>query len=121
VYFADMVSKSANYCATSRDKNTGVLLLCEVALGAERDLYASDFYADRLPAGKLSTKGVGSTHPDPSQAVSLDNGCKVPLGTPVAQDLKGNHSALLYNEFIVYDLSQIRMRYLVRARFNYKH
>uniref|UniRef100_A0A182YTW7 Poly [ADP-ribose] polymerase n=1 Tax=Biomphalaria glabrata TaxID=6526 RepID=A0A182YTW7_BIOGL len=33
VYFADMVSKSANYCCTSKTNNIGVLLLCEVALG----------------------------------------------------------------------------------------
>lgn len=36
VYFADMVSKSANYCRTSKTDNIGVLLLCEVALG---DMY----------------------------------------------------------------------------------
>ena len=33
VYFADMVSKSANYCCTTRSNNTGLLLLCDVALG----------------------------------------------------------------------------------------
>jgi poly [ADP-ribose] polymerase len=33
IYFADMVSKSANYCHTSKDNPTGLLLLCEVALG----------------------------------------------------------------------------------------
>jgi hypothetical protein len=33
VYFADMVTKSANYCFTSRDNNIGLMLLCEVALG----------------------------------------------------------------------------------------
>ena len=33
VYFADMVSKSANYCFTSRSNPVGLLLLCEVALG----------------------------------------------------------------------------------------
>lgn len=33
VYFADMVTKSANYCFTSRENNTGLMLLCEVALG----------------------------------------------------------------------------------------
>lgn len=31
VYFADMSSKSANYCFTSRAKNIGLLLLCEVS------------------------------------------------------------------------------------------
>ncbi len=33
IYFADMVSKSANYCHTSRSDSEGLLLLCEVALG----------------------------------------------------------------------------------------
>lgn len=33
VYFADMVSKSANYCRTSYVDNIGLMLLCEVALG----------------------------------------------------------------------------------------
>ena len=33
VYFADMVSKSANYCWTSRSEPVGLMLLCEVALG----------------------------------------------------------------------------------------
>ena len=31
VYFADMSSKSANYCCTSRKKNVGLLLLCDVS------------------------------------------------------------------------------------------
>ena len=33
VYFADMVSKSANYCRTTPSEPVGLLLLCEVALG----------------------------------------------------------------------------------------
>lgn len=33
VYFADMVSKSANYCHTSRSEPVGLMILCEVALG----------------------------------------------------------------------------------------
>jgi Poly(ADP-ribose) polymerase catalytic domain. len=33
IYFADMVSKSANYCCTSPDNSVGLMLLCEVALG----------------------------------------------------------------------------------------
>ena len=33
VYFADMVTKSANYCRTSKQDPLGLMLLCEVALG----------------------------------------------------------------------------------------
>jgi len=34
VYFADMVTKSGNYCFASRENNIGLMLLCEVALGS---------------------------------------------------------------------------------------
>lgn len=33
IYFADMVSKSANYCHTSQGDPIGLILLGEVALG----------------------------------------------------------------------------------------
>jgi hypothetical protein len=55
VYFADMVSKSANYCFTSRENNTGLMLLCEVALGNMNPKYYADYYAANLPNGKHST------------------------------------------------------------------
>jgi len=52
VYFADMVSKSANYCYTNPTNNTGILLLCEVALGDMNEKTAADYYASNLPPGK---------------------------------------------------------------------
>ena len=63
VYFADMSSKSANYCFTNRENNTGILVLAEVALGDMNEKYSSDYYAANLPPGKSSTKGVGKTAP----------------------------------------------------------
>lgn len=67
IYFADMVSKSANYCFTNRDNNVGILLLCEVALGNTNDLTASCYTANNLPPNKHSTKGIGKTQPDSNQ------------------------------------------------------
>ena len=32
LYFADMSSKSANYCFASKAKNEGFILLCDVSL-----------------------------------------------------------------------------------------
>ncbi|PPS00040.1 hypothetical protein GOBAR_AA20633 [Gossypium barbadense] len=116
VYFADMFSKSANYCYTNSAFTTGVLLLCEVALGDMAELLQAKSDADKLPDGKLSTKGVGATAPDPSEAQSLDDGVVVPLGKPKEQNRKG---ALLYNEYIVYNVDQIRMRYLIQVSFKY--
>jgi len=115
VYFADMVSKSANYCCTTRSNNTGLLLLCDVALGDMYERTQAD-YIEKLPKGKHSTKGVGKTSPDPADFTELD-GSKVPFGAGVkAADVD---SALLYNEYIVYDVAQVQSKYLFKMRFDY--
>ncbi|CAI0469681.1 unnamed protein product [Linum tenue] len=118
VYFADMFSKSANYCYASRAASSGVLLLCEVALGDMVELSGAKYDADKLPPGKLSTKGVGETAPDLSEARALEDGVVVPLGKPKQQE--GRKGSLLYNEYIVYNVDQIKMRYVVQVEFKYK-
>jgi poly [ADP-ribose] polymerase len=45
IYFADMVSKSANYCYAHMNKNVGLLLLSEVAIG---EPYVSNFIFNKL-------------------------------------------------------------------------
>ncbi|XP_047308044.1 poly [ADP-ribose] polymerase 2-like [Impatiens glandulifera] len=117
VYFADMFSKSANYCYASNSSPVGVLLLCEVALGDMAELQSADYNADNLPEGKLSTKGIGATAPDSSEFQTLENGVVVPLGKPKQQMRK--RGALLYNEYIVYNVDQIRMRYVIQVNFKY--
>ena len=79
VYFADMVTKSAQYCSSSSSGNVGILLLCEVAIGSPRILYNSDYNAATLPAGHHSTKGVGRTAP-PMTSYKDFEGMKVPMG-----------------------------------------
>ncbi|KAL3330698.1 hypothetical protein AABB24_034489 [Solanum stoloniferum] len=116
VYFADMFSKSANYCYASSAAKNGVLLLCEVALGEMNELLSANYDADKLPSGKLSTKGVGATAPDPKASQILEDGVIVPLGNPKNQRKQGS---LLYNEFIVYNVEQIRMRYVIQVEFNH--
>ncbi|XP_041018199.1 poly [ADP-ribose] polymerase 2 isoform X2 [Juglans microcarpa x Juglans regia] len=117
VYFADMFSKSANYCYATHAAKPGVLLLCEVALGDMAELLNAKYDADKLPEGKLSTKGVGGTAPDLSEAHALEDGVVVPLGKPKEQ--LGHQGALLYNEYIVYNVDQIRMRYVIQVNFNF--
>lgn len=118
VYFADLVSKSANYCYTSRQNNVGLMLLCEVALGNMHELLHAD-HITKLPAGKHSCKGLGGTGPDPAATKTLPDGVQVPLGNLIETDVDG--SSLLYNEFIVYDTAQINMKYLVQLDFDYKY
>ncbi|WVZ71182.1 hypothetical protein U9M48_019798 [Paspalum notatum var. saurae] len=118
IYFADMFSKSANYCYASKASRSGVLLLCEVALGDMHELLDADYNANNLPDGKLSTKGVGQTAPDLMDSKTTDDGVVVPLGKPKQEPSK--RGSLLYNEYIVYNVDQIRMRYILHVSFNFK-
>jgi hypothetical protein len=66
-----------------------------VALGKCNLKYQADYYAGNLPEGCKSTKGVGSTHPDPAQSEMLGD-VEVPCGKGVPQPLT-QKSSLLYN------------------------
>uniref|UniRef100_F1KXC7 Poly [ADP-ribose] polymerase n=1 Tax=Ascaris suum TaxID=6253 RepID=F1KXC7_ASCSU len=117
VYFADMSSKSANYCFPQKSK-PGLLVLAEVALGNQEKLLNADYNADRLPAGKHSVMGLGAVGPDPSGNLTLEDGCVVPYGQPIALEAnKAKGCTLNYNEYVVYDTNQIRIRYLVEVDF----
>lgn len=118
IYFADMVSKSANYCMTSPSNPEGLILLCEVALGEMYERTRAD-YIEKLPSGKHSTKGAGMTMPDPSQSIQNSEGVEIPLGKPVKQFDDNSKTTLLYNEYIVYDVAQVKMQYLIKMKFNY--
>ncbi|XP_022689274.1 poly [ADP-ribose] polymerase 2-like [Varroa jacobsoni] len=128
VYFADSSSKSANYCFPSRAHNEGILLLSEVALGEVNELYEANYEASELPIGKHSVKGMGYMVPRETSFIeipSLDD--KHPVTVPCGQlhDISNmkkrgsrNISYILnYNEYVVYDVSQIKMRYLLRIKF----
>ncbi|VDL18528.1 unnamed protein product [Hymenolepis diminuta] len=117
VYFSDVASKSANYCYTSRNSTRGCLLLCDVALGKQEVCFAAK--DSQLAKKYNSRKGVGKMSPN-AQTYYKDpeTGVVYPIGEPVAST--GVKSDLLYNEYIVYDTTQIQQRYLVWVDFKYK-
>lgn len=71
-----------------------------------------------LPKKFHSVKGVGGTHPDPKEMHVMEDGVKVPLGKMIKNQTDKNTS-LLYNEYIVYNEEQIKLRYLLNVKFNY--
>jgi len=128
VYFADLVTKSANYCHSSKSNPLGVMLLSRVALGKTYDCLNAEYMEKNMP-GCNSTKGCGATIPDPAAELVLyifpsspspsvlflyphfpssmvsPDGLTVPYGPPVPKGPNGG--SLLYNEFIVYDVAQV--------------
>ncbi|XP_076033544.1 poly [ADP-ribose] polymerase 2-like [Oratosquilla oratoria] len=119
IYFADCSTKSANYCMATGRNNVGLLVLCEVALGKTNDLLQADYTASKLPAGCSSVKGLGTLVPQDKNLVTMDDGVVVPMG-PLAE-IKGNkfNYNLQYNEYIVYSVAQVRIRYLVKVNFKF--
>eukprot|EP00727_Mastigamoeba_balamuthi_P003330 m51a1_g12995 putative nad+:protein(adp-ribosyl)- adprt (394) ;mRNA; f:417-2028 len=121
VYFADMCSKAANYCHCTDKDTMGLVLLCEVALGkCYRTREAEeDMDLERLVALNCnSTMGEGKTHLDPAGTVTLADGVQVQLGKPVPAGIVD--SELLYNEYVVYRVDQISVKYIVQLHFTFK-
>ncbi|KAJ6134592.1 hypothetical protein N7523_000914 [Penicillium sp. IBT 18751x] len=118
VYLADMSSKSANYCCPYSSGNMGLLLLCDAELGDPMlELINGDYNAGENAAkeGKIATLGKGERIPAGWKDAGCLNpalqGVKMPdvsCGTAHRDDT----AWLQYNEYIVYDVAQIRQRYL---------
>jgi poly [ADP-ribose] polymerase 2/3/4 len=142
IYLADMSSKSANYCFSYNSGGTGLLLLCEAELGDpmyELTDAQSSAGEEAKKQGKVATWGKGTTTPlkwkdaacihESLKGVSMVSGFlhrdtanqlnavifqpDVSVA-PGASNVPG--ASLYYNEYIVYDVQQVRLRYLLRVQ-----
>ncbi|RPA93621.1 PARP-domain-containing protein [Choiromyces venosus 120613-1] len=131
IYLADIVSKSANYCCAYASDNTGLLLLCEAQLGDPMyECEGADYHAATKckQAGRLATKGLGCTAPlkwEDAGVVHEDlKGVRMPTVSGKEANVTGDVSrtggrfSLQYNEYIVYNISQVKIRYLFRVKFS---
>lgn len=117
VYFSSCSSKSANYCFTSSDNTTGIMALNEVALGNTKDLKRADPYVTVDMKQHHSVLALSRYAPDEKGTYWQNDGLKIPMGKVGNTGI--NDSALLYPEMIVYNVAQVRMRYLFRIEFVY--
>lgn len=114
IYFADVVSKAANYCLATKGDNIRLMLLCEVALGQMQDLYFTNPNIIGLPNDQFqSVRGCGRNFP--LQFVLMDGTYIWSGNLTQAQYQTGLH----YNEYIVYDPAQVKIKYLVKMKFNF--
>ncbi|XP_024382940.1 poly [ADP-ribose] polymerase 1 isoform X2 [Physcomitrium patens] len=116
LYFADLVSKSAQYCYTTKKNPTGLMLLSEVALGKTNNLKSAK-YMEKPLRGTNSTLGLGKTKPLETEFKKFEGDVTVPCGQPVPSGIR---SDLMYNEYIVYDTAQVKLRFLLKVNFKHK-
>ncbi|XP_023791242.1 poly [ADP-ribose] polymerase 3 isoform X2 [Cyanistes caeruleus] len=118
IYFASENSKSACYVGCTSER-VGIMFLTEVALGKPYCITRDDPTLCQPPAGYDSVLACGQTEPDPAQDKEvLMDGKKVlvcqgkPISMPAYKD-----SSFSQSEYLIYQESQCRIRYLVQIRF----
>ncbi len=128
IYFADRISKSAQYCNQTvywgepKAGEIGYIFLCEVILG---EMYK----VEELTKGtKVPTQFNGSSKfnsikckgkyiPDRSKQIKW-GGVFWPIGRTI-ENKSGfkEDKQLVYNEYVVYSPKQVRIKYLVKVQF----
>ena len=119
IYFASENGKSADYVGTTsyKSNNVGIMFLNEVALGNEHHIYQDDSRLVRPPAKFDCVIARGMTEPDPTKDTKLKIDGKdvvVPQGKPLSQGITSSFSQ---SEYLVYQESQARIRYLLQMKF----
>jgi poly [ADP-ribose] polymerase len=113
VYFSDMSQKSSCYC--NPVNNIGLLLLCEVSLGKEDERNKPDFnLPTTLDLNSYSVHALSRL--EPSDGETIDRNVFVPNG--VAKVNTKNMLCNDHSEYIVYNVDQVRLRYLLKIRYN---
>ena len=113
VYFADMAQKSSNYCYPVN--NMALILLGEVALGKEDQRTSCDFNLPKtMKNGTNSVHALGRYEPDGGDIINED--VLVPNGDSKINEK--NEFCNNYAEYIVYNVDQIKLRYLLKIRYD---
>lgn len=110
IYFADSISKSFNYTCSNETGGRGFVLVCEVALGNMEE--ATRATKTPLPTGFDSRWGVGKSVPDTQGNTPwvVDPTVIVPCGRLTQTNVS---SSLLYNEHVIFNREQYRLRYIM--------
>lgn len=97
------------------------MFLAEAALGQEHHITRDDPSLRQPPSGFHSVVAKGHTEPDPSQDAQLEldgQPVQVPQGKPV-QIPEFKHSSFMQSEYLLYQESQARIRYMLTMKFNH--
>ncbi|KAK0413553.1 hypothetical protein QR680_006867 [Steinernema hermaphroditum] len=118
IYFADMIAKSLGYCrafyynyqASQNHNEEAFLLLCEVALNNICQSSGRSFGNRKQDESIKYDSGHGPSMKDAYTDYAMHpQGVVIPMGKPTS-------SSGGYNEYVVFNEEQVRLRYLVRVK-----
>ncbi|POO01272.1 Poly [ADP-ribose] polymerase [Trema orientale] len=116
---SDAAAEAATYGFTAVDRPEGFLVLAVASLGNEiTELKNPPEDTKPLEDKKVGVKGLGRKKTDESEHLNWEGDIKVPCGHLVPSEHKD--SPLEYNEYAVYDPSQVSIRFLVAIKFEEK-
>ena len=117
IYFSDVAIKS--FYNSHPQNNIGLMLLCEVDLGnIEERLKADVNLPNTLEQGKNSVKVLGMNFPDEKGSYFDENGIEIPLGDILINHDENKKTYFGFNEYIVYNLDQIKIKYILKVQFD---
>jgi poly [ADP-ribose] polymerase len=116
IYLASMQEKSAQYTSGYGAK-FACMFLCEGALGKTHPVTSDGYHASSLkkaPAGFDSVHAVGSITPESWKKTTID-GKDIEVPKAKAHQ-SGVSSSFHHDEFLVYNESQVRIRYVITVK-----
>lgn len=113
IYLASMQEKSAGY-TTGYGSKYACMFLCEGALGKSHVIEQDDWRITKPPAGHDSVLASGKISPKVWTNITID-GKDVSVPQSKAENQSPN-SNFYHDEFLVYDESQVRLRYVLTVK-----
>lgn len=119
IYFADVSTKSFNYCGII-GIDIGYLLICEVALGNNSDIRESPCFDNKLAADQTSRIALGKSylHDNTFKTYSTEDKYleNVQISNGPLSARENSKSSFLYNEYVIFDTRQYQFRYIVKIQ-----
>jgi poly [ADP-ribose] polymerase len=116
MYFSDVAIKS--FYNSHPQNNVGLMLLCEVELGNVEERFKADIKLPQtMEKNKNSIKVIGMNYPDESGNYINEEGIIIPTGRILVNQDSNKKSYFDFNEYIVYNLSQIKIKYITKVQF----